>query len=146
MPLGQLWKGDLHYSGTWVERNFQEAADLFRKAASRDFRTLLIIGDHADEASSRAAYRLGYMHLHGQGVEKDKAKALEWFVQAGAHREARKALKAVQPLQWTDRWVRLMPPGRMLVSRVTCHERKGYGILPSWIPGSLMSRLREAEV
>jgi TPR repeat protein len=118
----QLWLGDLHYTGTnRFPRDFQKAADWFRRAGGQETG---VVASNSFSAS-RAAYRLGYLYFYGQGVEKDKVKARDCFsraVELGVgHSEAEKALRCLQPLQWTDRWIRLRPPGRMWQDRTTIY-------------------------
>jgi Sel1 repeat len=118
----QVWMGDLHYMGlVQFPRDFREAAQWFKKAADKEWDRSTgsadrSLGSFEAWACGEAAYCLGYLHLFGQGIAKDKEKAREYFRRAvefgGSEEEARRALRFLQPLKWTDRLIRLEPPGR----------------------------------
>ena len=64
-------KGENHYWGNGVPRDYAEAVSWYRKAAEQG---------HFD-----AQNHLGFCYQHGKGVARDCAKAVEWYRKAAAH-------------------------------------------------------------
>ncbi len=60
---------------TDAERHYHAAAPNYRRAAEAYYAAM-------DAGSLLAAYKLAYMHLHGQGVARNDSKALHFFHQA----------------------------------------------------------------
>jgi TPR repeat protein len=109
-----MWMGDLHYRGLLcIPRDFSKSAEWFSKVADNQDQ----LRQHCPLRAIKireAAYAHGYLYLHGQGVTKDRDKARLYFSRAFEFGEekAQKALRYLPPLKWTDRLIRLEPPGR----------------------------------
>ena len=60
-------------------RNMQERVEAIYAAGNFDRALLIYEKDLAPLGDKYAQYMVGYMHLHGEGVDQDRSKALAWF-------------------------------------------------------------------
>jgi TPR repeat protein len=80
----------MYQNGFGMERNFNEAAKWFQRAA--------------EQGDAKAQSNLGAMYVDGQGVEKDQAKAYQWLTLASEKGEltATKTLYGLEPSMAPD--------------------------------------------
>ncbi|MDH3439828.1 MAG: SEL1-like repeat protein, partial [Gammaproteobacteria bacterium] len=60
-------------------RNMQERVEAIYAAGNYERALLIYEKDLAPLGDKYAQYMVGYMHLHGEGVQSDRAEALAWF-------------------------------------------------------------------
>lgn len=60
-------------------RNMQERVEAIYAAGNYERALLIYEKDLAPLGDKYAQYMVGYMHLYGEGVQKDRAEALAWF-------------------------------------------------------------------
>lgn len=104
--FAQYYLGLCYQNGEGVERDYEKAVSLFRRAADREYPQAEAIFElgrcyeeglgvpkdmtlavrtyekAAQEGDMRAAYRLGECYEHGRGVKKELSRALEWYSRA----------------------------------------------------------------
>jgi hypothetical protein len=103
-------------------------ADLRRAEAAyyrEDFATAAkLLAPLALRGDREAQYALGYLYYYGQGVPRDRTRALRWFQDASqqGHRKARQALELVTEQARLSQ----VPPGAEHVAREeVTHDRPG---------------------